>query len=40
MGFTDYLTAEGERVLAKSIAQSVPINVTKVVLGTGYLALT
>lgn len=37
MAFADYLTAEGERLLAKSIADSVPIVFTKVAMGSGYL---
>ena len=37
MAFKDYLTVEGERLLAKSIAGGQSINITKVVLGTGYL---
>lgn len=38
MAFKDYLTAEGERLLAKSIIESTPIVFTKMVLGSGYLA--
>lgn len=38
MAFKDYLTAEGERLLAKSIAESAPITFTKMVMGSGYLA--
>lgn len=37
MAFMDYLTAEGERLLAKSIADAEPIVFTKVAMGSGYL---
>lgn len=38
MAFRDYLTAEGERLLAKSLSRSLPITFTRVVMGSGYLA--
>lgn len=38
MAFKDYLTAEGERLLAKAVSKSMSITFTKLVMGSGYLA--